>query len=190
MIVAIIELDRREFLQKDLPFVCLKCGRPADLWMSKRFDWMSRGAAVANAFGPANLPPKLIEVRLPLCWTHRRHWLWRAIFAWAGGVTLLACFGLGIAMIEDRTLFMEYPIVRQSVEVGFGMSCIGLPLWVVSMLVIQTTAIRLNAITDKSITLKGVSPKFIERLEEYRRTPAADRNTVRQSRLAGPEARP
>src|SRR5262245_2723722 len=98
--VATIQLRSRELKKRDLPFVCLKCGREAAVWKSKLFDWESGRAMPLRLLGPVPTGPKLLRAELPLCRRHRHHWLGRALFAWGVGGFLLAGFGVMIALAE------------------------------------------------------------------------------------------
>lgn len=178
--MATIRLWSREVKRRDLPFVCMKCGRPAAVWKSKVFDWESGKRASLRLLGPVPGGPKTLRVELPLCRAHRYHWLGRSLFGWGVGGLLLAGFGVLIYLAEGGSRGGG----NKTLGVIAGISCVGLPIWVLVMIALILTAIRPAEISGDGITLKGVSRKFADSLEKHRRTRAQER---RQGREPGEE---
>jgi hypothetical protein len=177
--VARIELDRDEIERRDLPFVCVKCGRPAHLWKSKWFNWESAGRGALRALGPVAAPPKMMEARLPMCRFHRNHWLWRGLFGWGVGGVLIACFFIGLAAVAEPD---QVPLAWRNTLGGFFcVGFLGLVLWVPVILVLNFTSVRPVKMTDDGITLAGVSSAFVGRVKEYRRLPVEERKAARRA---------
>jgi hypothetical protein len=170
-------LKSREVKKPDLPFVCMKCGREAAVWKSKLFDWESGRVAALRLLGPVPVGPKVMKAQLPLCPRHRHHWLGRTAFAWGVGGFLLAGFGIMIALVESGPRGGQPP---KAFMILAAISCAGLPIWLIIMLFLLATAIRPVEISEDSITLKGVSPKFVESLEARRRRRAEQRRQRRE----------
>lgn len=172
--MAKVELGWDEINDEALPFVCLKCGRPAKLWMTKRFDWQSSGRGGLNLLGfilfgalyagAGAAGHKTYTVKVPLCKAHKNHWRWRAVFIWGVGLTVLASFFIGLAGMESNRN-------RPGGLWGyfFGAGFLGLLLWLPMTFVLILTSIRPTYISDDSITLKGVAKGFRERLKALRK---------------------
>src|SRR5262245_42447636 len=123
MYMATVVLRRNEVEEQSLPFVCLRCGRPAEVWKSKRFLLAMHGPAAG----------KLTHIEVPLCKSHRRHWLWRGLIGWGVGGTLVACFLSGLLAVAEP---QEVPAnLRPALAVVFGIGFLGLVLWLPVMLV-------------------------------------------------------
>jgi hypothetical protein len=155
----------------------MKCGKEATVWKRKVFDWESGRVSALRLLGPVPTGPKLMQAQLPMCHRHRNHWLGRALFAWVVGGLLLAGFGAMLALASGGPRGGEPPRVF---TVMAATSCAGLPLWVLVMFFLLATAIRPVEIDEDSITLKGVSPRFVESLEAHRRTRAEERRHRRE----------
>src|SRR5438132_1373654 len=110
--MAKVVLDWDEINDEVLPFVCMKCGRPAKLWKTKRFDWQSSGRGGANLLGfllfgalyagVGATGHKSYTIKVPLCRAHKNHWRWRALFIWGVGIAVLAAFFIGLAGMESN----------------------------------------------------------------------------------------
>ena len=169
--MATLLVHRDDVEDRALPFVCLRCGRPASLWKTKQFF-------LAAPYGAAAVG-KLTRVEVPLCSRHRRHWLWRALFGVVGGV-VVALFLVGLpAVAEPDTV---PPAWRSTLAIPLGLGCIGLPLWLPVMLVLHFTSVRPTTVTEDDITLAGVSPAFVRELKEYRRSSPGGHKSRRAGR--------
>jgi hypothetical protein len=49
--------------------------------------------------------------------------------------------------------------------------------WIISIPIVQATAIHPSNVTERRLTLKGVSPEFVEAVREYRAKRKARRST-------------
>jgi hypothetical protein len=169
--MATILLHRHEVEDRELPFVCLRCGRPAGLWKAKQF-FLAAPAGV-GAVG------KLTRIEVPLCPRHKRHWLWRALFGCLGGV-FVAGFLVVVFALNDP---QQVPPAWRNVLGAVGaVSFLGLILWLPTMLVLHFTSVRPRGVTEDDITLAGVSPEFVRELKEYRRGTTGGRKGRRSGR--------
>jgi hypothetical protein len=156
--MATIHLYRAEVEEQALPFVCLRCGRPASLWKAKRF-------LLATGAGDVG---KLNRIEVPLCPAHKSHWFWRGLLVGGVGGVLVALFLSGLAAVaEPDTVPAAW---RGALGVAFGLGFLGLVLWLPVMLVLYYTSIRPVGVTGDAVTLAGVSPAFVGALETYRRS--------------------
>jgi hypothetical protein len=170
MTMATILLHRHEVEDRELPFVCLRCGRPAGLWKTKQF-FLAAPTGVA-AVG------KLTRVEVPLCPRHKRHWLWRGLFG-ALGALFVAGFLIPLFAFEESN--QVPPAWRNIFGAAFAVSFLGLILWVPGMLILHFTSVRPRKVTEDDITLAGVSPTFVQELEEYRQSSRGVRKKRRRS---------
>jgi hypothetical protein len=168
--VAKILLRRHEVEERALPYVCLRCGRPANLWKTKNF-------ILAAPYGAAAVG-KLSRIEVPLCSRHRRHWLWRALFGVLGGL-VVASFLIGLAGVAEPQSVS--PAWRDALIPFFGVGCVGLPLWLPVMLILHFTSVRPTKVTEDDITLAGVSRDFVEKLKEFRRQSLEERKAARRA---------
>jgi hypothetical protein len=158
--MATIRLGRYELEEYDLPKVCLRCGARATHYKSKNFSWYPPWAFLVLGVLGALIFTKRATMPVPLCDKHKWHW---------GGRTALILLSL-LALVV--LLFGAIAIASAKEELA---PFVYLPLfvlflaWLVFILVLSATTIRPTEITDKSITLRGVSDKFVEAMEEVRR---------------------
>jgi hypothetical protein len=98
-------------------------------------------------------------VHVPLCATHRRHWLAHevlvplglvAVFVLPSAVLYVLCEIYGAKNLSDMVV----------IPVGMGLP-VGLVVWIVTALVVRARTIRVVVITDSSITLTGISEGFV-----------------------------
>jgi hypothetical protein len=159
--MAHVRLGRFEVEDYDLPRVCMRCGAPATVYKRNKFKWhppwafLFLGAIGAMIFG------KTMTVPVPLCPKHKWHWTGRAALV---GFTLplIPIFFIAWAIVASQ--FSE----RGSVL--FMPSLVVFLAWLIMAIVLlRLTGIRPAEITDKSITLTGVSEEFIRALEADRR---------------------
>jgi len=147
-----------------LPEVCMKCGAPATVFKDKNFAWHPRWVFVLIMVHllvyaiVAVIMTRKRRVRVPLCERHKNHWLGRQVVLLGSLLVLLLTGVGGFAVLAD-----EGP-GRRGNDLG-GLLClgvmIGFVLWLVLVAVLQSTAIRPQEITDRSITLKGVAEEFV-----------------------------
>lgn len=167
--MAHVRLYRDEIEEKTLPFVCLRCGRPASVWKTLRFVWNSSSFLSLFLFGEIALAagktrPK--KLQLPMCRAHRNHWFGRALFTWGVGGVVLVGFFAGLAVLaEPRQVPLAW---REILAPVFGFSFLGLLVWLPIMLILHRTSIRPIEVDENCITLTGVAPEFRKRLRAMR----------------------
>jgi hypothetical protein len=164
--MASVKLRNPNFYDDALPDVCMKCGAQAVVYKAKTFSWHPGWVYLLVFVGllpaviVALILTKRVRLRVPLCERDRNHWLWRT-----GG--LLASF---LALVILGCLAAT-ALVEQGPRGGragdlFGFVCIavvgGLVAWVIAAAVVSATTIRATEITDRSITLAGVSRAFAD----------------------------
>lgn len=172
-----IELRGRETERRQLPMVCMVCGEPAVERLRKRFSWHPPWVIVFLFIAllayvlVALLLTKQMGVDVPVCRRHRYYWVKK--FAVFFG-SFLAAAALSAGIIAAFAYLEE----GQHIDVG-GVACIvsaaAVVLWLVGVFFLQLFALRPVEITDRSITLANVSPKFIEAVEQDRAARAARR---------------
>jgi hypothetical protein len=167
--MASIRLGRYEAADGDLPEVCIVCGAPADGYKLKNFSWHPKWVYFFIVLGLlplviiALILTKRMSVRAPICRDHRYHWIWRS-WAIGGSLVLLIVFFIA-AMVIGSSLES-----RANGGDFFGIICGGFValglIWLIAAVAVQSTAVRASEITDREITLTGVSHKFVEAVLE------------------------
>jgi hypothetical protein len=165
--MGVLRLESYEEM-RELPDVCMKCGAPAVLCKNKTFSWFPPWVWLLFFF--CGLLPFAIvalvltkrrTVSVPLCADHKNHWFWRQLVMVAGLLLLVVGFVAWIAAIDEP---------RGRNDSLTGLVCVGLfillLIWLVGAIIAQTTSIRPKEITDKDITLLGVSDVFIQAYED------------------------
>jgi hypothetical protein len=175
--MASIQLTRREAEDGDLPNVCMSCGEPATV--RKRRLFVSHPVWVYLLLPFGYLPYVIVAAVLTervrcythFCPRHKNHWLMRALIIWGAFPVLIALIAGGFVLVAS----MEN-VVSKSMEGGLvGTMCIGslvlVLLWLMSIPLIQLTAIHPANVTDRRLTLKRIAPEFIEAVRDYREKP-------------------
>jgi hypothetical protein len=177
--MADLRLGRYEIEHFDPPPVCMRCGRPSALCKDHRFQWSPPWVYILLLLGliPAAIviaiTRKTMLVPVPLCERHKWHWGGRTAIVLLGLVGIFAVMFGGIAIAGE--LDLEPPVVFIPVSFLFL-------AWIVSAVVLAAGTIRPREITDKSITLSGVAPEFIEALNAARRGGRGDEDDDRPRR--------
>jgi hypothetical protein len=199
--MASIQLSRDEAEEDDLPDVCMRCASPATVRKRYRFTSHPLWLYLLVPFGilPYVVAAAMLTERARcythLCPRHANHWRVRAFVVWGGLATFIVAFGASIAVASA----MPDRLGPAAISVlGWGI-CVGGPVfltcWLVSILIVQLTAIHLSNVTDRRLTLVGVSPSFVEAVAAYREGRAAedaegslrDKFRVRRDPHSGPE---
>ena len=170
--MATIRLTRREVEDELLPELCLKCGSTTTTHKSKTFSWHPPwiGVLILACLLPyaivAAIMTKRMTVVAPLCDQHRSHWLWRTLFLFLGLVFFVILAFVGILLLSLN----NQPGAQQSDLAGLvcGASALSGLIWLIAAAIIQSIAIKPSEITDRSITLTNVSPKFKDALDDDR----------------------
>jgi hypothetical protein len=166
--------------------VCMKCGAEATVHKAKTFSWHPAWVLLLLLAGlipfviVALVLSKRMRVRAPMCAAHAGHWFWRQ-FIVLGSLAALVVVGIvAMVLVWDN---------RPGNTLG-GYVCMGSVVlligWLVLVLILQGTAIQPVEITDRSITLKRVSPHFLEALEEFDRAGRAREFRPRPRSPQGP----
>ncbi len=178
--MAEIRLGRNEVERGRLPKVCMVCGGRASVKRKRSFSKSPSWALLAGGVILASLLAKRMKINAPLCHAHRNHWLNRTLI-----ITLTFVASFLVTVISLIVLAAKSPQRGQgdtALAGGFAIGVLLLLGWIILAVVLQLTAIRATDVTDKSLTLKNVSPSFIEELKDFReqrRNP-----TVKTSRVA------
>ncbi len=166
--MPLVRLGRRELDEYDLPRVCLCCGEPASRYQKKEFRWHPPWVYAFILLGLAGLPlwvlfafllSKRMTVRAPLCERHKWHWAGRTLITLGVFLGLIAALCGGIAVLY--ALDLEEDKISLVVA-GFALV---LTAWVVLAVVLQLSGVRPAEITDRGITLTGVSERFADAVE-------------------------
>jgi hypothetical protein len=164
--MADIRLGRYEIEHYDPPPVCARCGAPSVVCKDHRFQWAPPWIYILLVFGvipyaiAAGVTMRRMVVPIPLCERHKWHWGGRT------AVVLLGLVGVFLVMFGGIALGNEVNFDPAFVFIPVGLLFL---VWIVGAVILAVTTIRPREITDKSITLSGVSQEFIDALNEARR---------------------
>lgn len=159
-------------LQEPLPGICICCGAPADF--AKKLVFQSSDDFVLNyifllplllLLGEITVdwrsPERVAQVFLPLCQSHRYHFGWRKWLIVVTPLLPLALFLLGLPF-----------------EVIVAAPC----LWIVLLMVLSLTGVRVKEVRLSMITLAGVSEDFAEELQRMRSARAEPKQPMQGER--------
>jgi hypothetical protein len=196
--MAQIRLHREEVGREQLPAVCMRCGQPATVYKYRTFSWYPPWVLLLLLVGllpaaiVAMILTKRMYVSIPLCESHKNHWLVRTLLilgSLALVVVLIVCAVIVVSVISDQ--------MGRKGDDAVGFVCLGgavlFVLWLVLIGIMQSTAIRPTEITDDTITLSGVSERFINAVgaeraqweEEYEDRRPRSRPRPRRERSEG-----
>jgi hypothetical protein len=178
--MASVRLGRYEVEDYELPRVCMRCGARAVGYRLRRFRWCPPWVLVAIPFGLlpyiiiSEVLTKRMPVRVPHCEEHKKNPLWPTLVS-VGILLGLIAISIGLTVVLD-----DFDETRLICAVGVLLFI----MWMFAAMIIHTPAIRPTEITDKSITLKGVSEEFVKALEADRRgeVEEAERDRPRSKR--------
>jgi rRNA maturation protein Nop10 len=173
-----VRLGRREVEGGELPKVCMRCGAPAAVILPRKLSWHPEWIGLLMLFVFCFLPIALVgiilafaltkrmKVPIPLCQAHRRHWVWKNVVGIVGLVLLLTVGGIGLIVLGQTNM------PRDTADRLGGILCggtfFGFFLWLIALIILEGRAIKAAEITDRGITLRGVSPVFLQALWEHR----------------------
>jgi hypothetical protein len=172
--MASIQLTRREAETGDLPDVCMRCGAPATVRKRRMFVSHPLWVYVLLPFG--YLPYVIVAAILTqrtrcythFCRRHKNHWVYRALIIWGAFPVLLALIVSGWVLVAS----LENVGGKGMVDRLVGTMCVGdivlMLLWLMSIPLIQLTAIHPGDVTERRLTLKRVAPAFVEAVRNYR----------------------
>jgi hypothetical protein len=183
--MAKVRLGRNEIEEERLPMACMCCGAKAESTVTRKFSWYPPWIVILLFFGlcpfviVALILTKRMTVGVPLCHLHKNHWSWRN---WLSVLTFLGLVGLG-----GGATFLSAQMQAPGGQNYIGaIACGGVVVlgvaWFVMVAIVQLTAIGATEITDRSITLKGVSESFVNTLQEFRESTEEE-----EVEKAGPE---
>jgi hypothetical protein len=195
--MASVRLSRYEAEEGDLPDVCMRCGAPAAV--RKRHVFISHPLWVYVLLPFGYLPYVVVAAVLTervrcctqFCPRHKNHWLVRTLIIWGTFVALLALIVGSVVVVGS----MEGKMSRSAHDALIGMVCIGSPVllfcWLISIPIMQLTAIHPADVTERRLTLKRVSPAFVKAVRDYReeRRAQAEEEDRRPFRPRRPEPR-
>jgi hypothetical protein len=189
--MASIQLTREEAELGFLPDVCMRCGAPATVRKRRMFVSHPFWVYVLLPFG--YLPYVIVAAILTqrarcythFCPKHKNHYRVRAAIVW-GTLAALVVLLLGsfVLVVSPRQM------TGSALDVVMASLCLGcLPLmicWLILIPIIQATAIHTADVTDRRLTLKRVSPAFVEAMHDYRDRPRGEDAHQDSGRRAGP----
>jgi hypothetical protein len=178
----------------------MRCDLEAAVFKDKNFSWFPPWIGVMLLVAwPVYLilvlvMTKRMAVSVPLCEAHKHHWLVRMVVALVGLGLLLVLLVFNIAitsMLSDARNDELTSILLPVLWIGLVVLLLA---WLITIIIMQNSAIRPNEITDDTITLTGVSDAFVDAVEdardqeeeEYRARPRARRE--RPDRAYDPKA--
>jgi hypothetical protein len=106
---------------------------------------------------------KRMSVRLPFCERHRSYWRNRTILLF-GGLAVLLVFVPSAVLIVAALDILDN--TTGAIICFFGP--VAFLVWLVAMAIMQTTSIRPSEITERSITLVGLSEVFVDAVYDDR----------------------
>jgi len=148
---------------EDPPPVCALCDAEATAFRMRRFAWFPSWVCVLLPLGlvpfviVALAMTKRMWVRIPFCAAHARHY-WRRVLPMVGAASVVV--GLLVVGFEfrEQDRAISWPCFIGAV--------LGFFIWAVLVVFLKMTEIRPTNITERSITLTGVSPAFADAVEE------------------------
>jgi hypothetical protein len=190
--VASIQLTREEAELGFLPDVCMRCGAPATVRKRRLFVSHPLWVYVLLPFGylPYVIVAAILTQRVRcythFCPRHKSHWLFCGLIIWGAFPVLLALIASGWVVVFS----MEKVVSKSMVDGLAGTMCVGeivlILLWLMSIPIMQLTAIHPADVTERRLTLKRVSPAFVEALRDYRDRPRADEEQEDYRRTSRP----
>jgi hypothetical protein len=168
--MASITLDRDECGEGFLPPVCVRCGESAPNSQKQTFQWFPP-LVYLLLIPVCTLPLYIIlvlilrksrTVLLPVCSRHRGLWIQRRALTVLG--ILMMIFGVWIGGVFAREL--EQALDLNNAFIVFSVT--GLVAGLVLIGISGIGTVRPSRITERLITLNGVSPVFADTVEQYR----------------------
>ena len=175
--MAVITANKKE-ADGHFPAVCMACGQPATVTTVRNMSWVPPWTGVLILAGA--LPYVIIvlvltkkaTIQAPFCDKHQRHWVNRTLLLW-GTFFLFGAIGICSLLLAG-----EWAPNNNDV---FGGICVGFSVlilvWLCLAIYFQMSGIRPTEITDKEVTLTGVSAAFVDATEDVR-----DERRARQRR--------
>jgi hypothetical protein len=166
--MASIQLSRYEAEEGELPNVCMCCGTVAT--ERKRRVFISHPLWVYLLLPMGYLPYVVVAAVLTqrtrcytlFCSRHKNYWRNRTLLIWGALPVILALIIGSLVLVFS----FEDQLSKSLRDIVPGLLCIGsfalLFCWLASIPIMQETAIHTAAVTERRVTLKRVSPAFVE----------------------------
>jgi uncharacterized BrkB/YihY/UPF0761 family membrane protein len=136
----------------------------------------------------ASILANKMTINAPFCQAHRNHWLMRTLVIVFGFIGVFVVSGALLFVVAAKSAAQGADDKPMLIALGFG--GVLLLAWLVMVVVLQYSAIRAKEVTEKSMTLTGVSPSFISALRDLRgerRTGADERKLAARRRALAEE---
>ena len=169
--MAQVQLRLRDVEDGNLPAVCICCGEPATTTAKKNMRWFPPWVNVLILAGllpyaiVAAILTKKASLQAPMCAEHTGHWFNRSLLMW-GTFFLFGVVGLGAILFASSLPPPQNNDIMPFICIG---SAVLLVTWLIIVIAAQSTAVRPNEITDRHLTVKGVSAAFADAVEEEAR---------------------
>ena len=176
--MAEIRLGRAEVEKGRLPKVCMVCGARSSVKRKRVFKWSQPWTMLVGGLILASIMAKRMTVQAPFCQEHRNHWLMR---------TLVSIFGfIGVVVVSGALLFVA--AVKSGARgqdeklmlIALGFGGVLFVVWLLAVIVLQQSCVRMKEVAENSITLIGVNKSFISALRDLRDERRAGRTTSSQ----------
>jgi hypothetical protein len=188
-------------IEDGLPPVCVRCGDRATVFKDHVFTWTPQWIGLTAFFLPLTIAlaialRKRVKVPVPFCERHQNHWRWRLQVTLLGAAVLVPLLGLGILLLW---IFANDDRVAPVILYGLLGWLVLLGAWLITVAALYTTVLRPVDVTERSITLAGVSQAFVRAMYDAREDedddeyedddPRPRRRPRRSDRVHDPEAR-
>lgn len=172
--MASIQLSRYEAEEGDLPDVCMCCGAEATERTRRRF--ISHPLWVYLLMPCGYLPYVIVAVILTehircytlFCPRHKNYFFMRTVFVWGLLVVVLVLIVASFFLLGS----LSGAVKESSRGYLVGSFCIGTVAllfgWLLSIPISQVTAIHPAEATESRLTLRRVSPDFVEAVRQHR----------------------
>ncbi|MFN9197818.1 MAG: hypothetical protein ACK5WR_07090 [Planctomycetaceae bacterium] len=148
----------------ELPYVCIKTNRPADMWLPRTVSWYPRWTLVLLPLGllvfviVAGLLRKQAGIRVGLCESRRVGRLWTIGLAWGGIVLGLGMLMVGIISERQQPASLAASLIPLGCLLFFASAILGDSL---------PRIVSAAYINEDFIWLKGVHPDYLARFPEF-----------------------
>ncbi len=172
--MAAIQLSRYEAEEGDLPDVCMCCGELATVRKRRLFISHPVWVYLLMPFGwiPYAIVAAVLTERVRcytlFCPRHQNYWRNRTLLIWCAlPFVLILVFGSFplATVLADRVGKDVQGYVYGSVCIGSLLVLFG---WLALIPIVQETAIHPANVSERRLTLKRVSPAFVEAVHAYR----------------------
>lgn len=146
------------------PRLCMRCGEKATTTREKVLSWKPSWVVVLIFLGllpyliAAALSTKKMRLVAPLCDRHANHWSLRTLIAGGGFLALMALVFITINAGPGKYTDSLWAVLL-----------VGFLVWLFGIVGLNHTAIRPVDITERDMTVTGVSPAFAEAVCHWRK---------------------